>query len=187
MSHSERRIFGDRGELDARALRHALSRFATGVCVVTALGADGDRLGMTANSFNSVSLDPPLVLFSIARSCLGFEGWISAKCYGINVLAAHQAEFSNQFAHALSDKWSGLKVETDHSGVPLLPDAIVRFVCECECRYDGGDHVILLSRVVAFDFATDADPLCFFAGRYRSLAPGPNISTPAEPALFYGW
>jgi flavin reductase (DIM6/NTAB) family NADH-FMN oxidoreductase RutF len=187
MTRSESRYFDDRGEPDTRALRHALSRFATGVCIVTALGPDGDRLGMTVNSLSSVSLDPPLVLFSIARSCLSFEGWMSAKCYGINVIAAHQAALSNRFARALSDKWTGLKVDIDPSGVPLLPDAIARFVCQRECRFDGGDHVILLSRVVAFDFAAEADPLCFFAGRYRGLAPEPDVSTPAEPALFYGW
>jgi flavin reductase (DIM6/NTAB) family NADH-FMN oxidoreductase RutF len=179
--------FDNRGELDTRALRHALSRFATGVCVVTALGPDGDRLGMTVNSFSSVSLDPPLVLFSVARSCLSFERWMSARCYGINVMAAHQGELSNRFARAQSDKWAGLNVETGHGGLPLLPDAIARFVCEREGRYDGGDHVILLSRVVAFDFAVEADPLCFFAGRYRHLGPEPDISMPAEPALFYGW
>ena len=179
--------FDSRGELDTRALRHALSHFATGVCVVTALGTDGNRLGMTVNSFSSVSLDPPLVLFNIARSCRGFDGWISAKCYGINVLSADQAEVSNRFARAQSDKWAGLKVETGHGGLPLLPDAIARFVCEREGRHDGGDHVILLSRVVAFDFAAEADPLCFFAGRFRKLGPEPDISTPAEPALFYGW
>jgi flavin reductase (DIM6/NTAB) family NADH-FMN oxidoreductase RutF len=187
MTRSERRNFDNRGEIDTRALRHALSRFATGVCIVTALGPDGDRLGMTVNSFSSVSLEPPLVLFSIARSCLSFEGWMSAKCYGVNVIAAHQAALSNRFARALSDKWADLKVETGHRGVPLLPDAIARFGCERECRYDGGDHVILLSRVVDFDFAAEADPLCFFAGRYRSLAPELDVSTPAEPALFYGW
>jgi flavin reductase (DIM6/NTAB) family NADH-FMN oxidoreductase RutF len=187
MTRSERRNLDNRTALDTRALRHALSRFATGVCVVTAIGPRGDRLGMTVNSFSSVSLDPPLVLFSVARSCLSFERWMAAKGYGVNVMAAHQAELSNRFARALSDKWSGLKVEAGHGGVPLLPDAIARFVCKRERRYDGGDHVILLSRVVAFDFAAEADPLCFFAGRYRSLAPEPDVSTPAEPALFYGW
>jgi flavin reductase (DIM6/NTAB) family NADH-FMN oxidoreductase RutF len=186
MTPSAGRPFDNRGELDTRALRHALGRFATGVCVVTGLDADGGRLAMTVNSFNSVSLDPPLVLFSIARSCRGFEGWMSARWYGVNVLAAQQAELSNRFAGARAEKWAGLTVETGHSGVPLLPDAIARFECELERREDGGDHVIFLARVVAFDAAPRADPLCFFAGRYWTLA-DTSVPTPAEPTLFYGW
>lgn len=174
-------------QFDRQALRRALGRFATGVCIVTTLDRQGRRIGMTVNSFSSVSLAPPLVLFSIARASRSFSDWMAADRYAINVLTAQQAELSNRFARPDGDKWAGLAVETGHGDVPLLPGAAARFECVSERRYAGGDHVILVGRVIAFEAAAEMDPLCFYAGRYRTLAREAAVATPAAPTLFYGW
>lgn len=174
--------------MDPRLFRQALGRFATGVCVVTAGTGDGERLGMTVNSFSSVSLDPPLVLFSIASAAKGIEGWRSARHYAVNVLAGNQQDISNRFARALTDKWEGLEVETGSTGSPLIPNALAHFECQAEHQYEGGDHVILVGRVVAFATPRpDAEPLVFHGGRYRELSREHDITVPADALWLHGW
>src|SRR5258708_30148161 len=114
---------------DARSFRHAMGCFATGITVVTSVGLDGEYLGFTANSFNSVSLDPPLVLFSLDRGALSLKGFESAGCFAINVLREEQRHLSTTFAEALPDKWSDLAFETWETGCPILPDALANFQC----------------------------------------------------------
>ena len=123
-----------------RSFRDALGFFPTGVAVVTTITRDGTRLGTTVSSFNSVSLSPPLVLFSIARSANSFAAWGEAETYAINVLHEHQDQLSTRFARSLADKWEGIKPLDGQTGALLVPGALASFECENFARYDGGDH-----------------------------------------------
>lgn len=156
---------------DQRRFRDALGAFPTGVAIVTGRQADGTRLGMTVSSFNSVSLDPPLVLFSVARTASSFEAWTALDRYAVNILSEQQEEVSNRFARSRADRWESLAVVEGETGLPLLPDSPAVFECEAFARHDGGDHVIFVGRVVALRVGTSKgeEPLVFFGGRYRRL------------------
>lgn len=153
-------------------LRSALGLFPTGVAVVTAGDAHtDDRVGMTITSFNSVSLDPPLVLFSIGKKALSLPFLNNANMYSINILGEHHQTISNRFATAKSDKWSGTEV-VHHEGLPFtLADAVVSLQCESYAQHDGGDHIIFVGRVLRIHYQTDASsmPLVFFRGKYAAL------------------
>lgn len=149
--------------------RRALGEFATGVAIITARGPDGDLIGMTMSSFNSVSLDPPLVLFSVDRKANGLKAMLQAKGLAVNVLARDQEGLSNQFARALSNKWTDVKTSVGHTEAPLIAGALAHFECETYAHYDGGDHVIFVARVLRHTVHSDAAPLIFFRGRYRDL------------------
>ena len=153
---------------DPKEFRTALGQFATGVTVITALDADGNKIGMTANSFSSVSLDPMLVLWSVAKSANGFNAFNHAQHYAIHVLNAEQQAVSNRFASKVEDRFEGYDCALGHGGVPLLTDYCARFQCEAESRYEGGDHIILVGRVLDFDHKAAA-PLIFHAGGYADL------------------
>ncbi len=155
---------------EQRRLRNALGEFATGVVVVTANGPDGTPVGMTMSSFNAVSLDPPLVLFSIGKQANSLPAFAAAESYVINVLAGHQEDLSNRFARPLSDKWAGLDFERGLSGAPLLKGALAHFECARHELIEGGDHLIFLAKVAHFSVAPgNADPLIFLRGRYRRI------------------
>lgn len=113
-------------------------------------GTDGQFLGTTISSFNSVSLALPLVLFSMARSALSLDLWRRAERYGVTVLAEHQTELSNRFARASVDKSKDLRLQVMENGSPLLPNWLAYFECEPYARYDGGDHEIFVGGVLAF-------------------------------------
>ncbi|MCS3804469.1 flavin reductase (DIM6/NTAB) family NADH-FMN oxidoreductase RutF [Chromobacterium alkanivorans] len=155
---------------DARALRRALGNFATGVTVVTASSPDGERAGVTANSFNSVSLDPPLVLWSLDKRSASNAVFDQAGHFVVHVLAADQIELSNRFARAAADKFAGLTPETGRGGAPLLDGCAARFHCRLHQRLDGGDHWILLGLVEAFDDG-GAAPLLYHQGMYAAALP----------------
>lgn len=154
---------------DARAFRQTLGAFATGVAVIAAEAADGTLVGMTMSSFNSVSLDPPLVLFSVARTALSLPALRTAGAYGISVLAHDQQELSGRFARAQGEKWAGVAHLRGHGGAPLLDGAAAHLECVPHAIHDGGDHEVFIARVVAHRVAA-AEPLIFHAGRYRTLA-----------------
>ncbi len=139
--------------------------FATGVAVVTALDKNGTRAGITINSFNSVSLQPPLVLWSIANEAQSFETFATAEHFAVNVLAMHQRDICEQFAVRGGDKFKGLECSEGIAGIPILPEYSAVFECAAEHRYDGGDHVILVGRVLGFD-DRKSDPLIFYRGHY---------------------
>jgi flavin reductase (DIM6/NTAB) family NADH-FMN oxidoreductase RutF len=150
-------------------MRRAMSRFATGVAVVTA--ARGRELhGMTVNSLTSVSLDPPLLLVSIARSLASFQHFKACKAFAVHLLGNDQREISRRFATRGENKWAGIAVQTGLQGLPLLPDRLGVFECALHATYDGGDHEILLGRIVRYSVAPDIAPLVFFKGAYRSIA-----------------
>lgn len=153
----------------SRAFRDALAQFATGVAVITAEGPDGIAVGMTMNSFNSVSMDPPLVLFSVDRRARSLPALIAAKGFGINILSREQEQLSNRFARALTDKWEGVPFETGHGNAPLLKGVLAQFECAPYARYPGGDHEIFVVRVLRHAVAEAAEPLLFFQGRYRDI------------------
>lgn len=156
--------------MDSRAFRQSLGEFATGVAVITAQGSGEDLIGMTMSSFNSVSIDPPLVLFSVDRRANSLPAMLEAKGFAVNVLAREQEHISNRFARALSDKWADVKRSVGHAQAPLLTGALAHFECEPYANYDGGDHVIFLVRVLRHSVrAGNPAPLIFFRGRYRDI------------------
>ena len=161
---------GAASDLDARAFRRALGQFATGVAVITAEAADGSAIGLTMSSFNSVSVDPPLILFSIDRRALSLAAMTEAKGYAVNILGRDQEHLSDKFARALADKWAAVEHTLGRVAAPLIAGAIAHFECVPYAQYDGGDHLIFIGRVVQFSARPDKDPLIFFRGAYRSLA-----------------
>lgn len=155
---------------DPKAFRRALGNFATGVTVITACTPDGVKTGVTANSFNSVSLDPALVLWSIMKTSGSVEIFEQASHFAVNILAADQINLSNHFARPSDDKFAGIDYETGFGNAPLLRDCAARFQCENYQRLDGGDHWILIGKVVAFDDIGRA-PLLYHAGAYSAVIP----------------
>ncbi|EGD01378.1 flavin reductase domain-containing protein [Burkholderia sp. TJI49] len=153
---------------EQRRFRAALSMFATGVAVITAPRKQGAPIGITVASFNSVSLDPPLILFSVDRRSLSLDGLLEADRYAVNVLDETQQHLSNCFAKANGDKWGWRAGEPDADPV-LLPDALATFECAPYAHYDGGDHVIFVGRVARHRARAEGRPLIFFGGRYRTL------------------
>ena len=163
---------------DTRAFRDALGSFATGVTVITTCAPDGSPVGLTANSFNSVSLEPPMVLWSLARASRSLPAFEQANHWAVHVLAADQEAVSNRFARRGEDKFAGLPVERGEGDVPLLRGCAARFECRGAFRYDGGDHVIFVGEVVRFARGPAA-PLVFHAGQYALAAT--KDKTLAEP------
>ncbi len=154
---------------ERRTLRNALGEYATGVAVVPARAAAGQPVGVTINSFASVSLEPPLVLWSLGLHSPSLATFESCSHYAVNILAADQAEYSQRFAQSQSDKFAGIELEVGAGAAPLLPGCCAWFECRNEMRYPGGDHIILVGYVENFSRA-DKPPLIFHRGRYRSLA-----------------
>jgi len=149
-----------------RALRDAFGRFATGVTLVTTMTAEGP-LGFVANSFSSVSLDPPLVLWSPARASRRFAAFAEARAYAIHVLGADQAGLIARFSRSGAG-FDGLEHRLSAAGQPILP-ALARFDCAAHAAHDGGDHAILVGRVQGVTIGEGA-PLVFFGGGYGGFA-----------------
>ncbi len=158
------------GEDFSRRFRNALGMFATGITVVTMRTPEGEPIGLTVNSFNSVSLDPPLVVWSLANDLPSRPLFEACEYYAINVLADDQMALSARFASRAGDKFAGLDFEDGVAGVPLLRGCCARFECRNTVRHDGGDHVVFISEVVSFD-REEREPLVYHAGAYRRLAP----------------
>ncbi|MGD9944791.1 MAG: flavin reductase family protein [Burkholderiaceae bacterium] len=155
---------------DPRALRHALGQFATGVAVVTARGPNGRLTGVTVNSFNSVSLDPPLILFSLHRQATRLTPLLEAEGFAVNVLGRAQRSLSDRFARASDASWDGVGYRSGRTGAPCLQGALAHLECRLHASYDGGDHLIVLGRVIELAHHADDEPLIFFRGRYHELA-----------------
>jgi flavin reductase (DIM6/NTAB) family NADH-FMN oxidoreductase RutF len=160
---------GDPAVSDPRLLRNAFGRFATGVTVVTTGTVEGP-IAITANSFSSVSLDPPLVLWSIGRHSRRFEAFANSSHYAIHVLAEHQADLCWRFSKSGSD-FSDLDLSWNEHGVPLLPQALARFECGVADRFAAGDHMILLGHVLDLEMQ-DGAPLLFAGGKARPQGTG---------------
>lgn len=157
--------------IDAAELRSALGRFATGVTIITTRSATGEAVGVTASSFNAVSLDPPLILWSLGRNAFSHPVFEAASHFAVHVLADDQRDLSNRFARASSAKFEGLTTRDGLGGVPLLGSCAALFECATEHRYDGGDHLILVGRVLRLGQGpAERPPLLFHQGRYATLA-----------------
>ena len=154
--------------LDPRSLRDAFGSFATGVTIVTTRNAAGADIGRTANSFSSVSLDPPMVLWSLAKTSSGQADFHRARHFAVHVLGEDQEDLSGLFASKAADRFGALSVTRGADGIPLLEGCAARFECRTVHRYDGGDHVIFVGEVMDFVREPRA-PLLFHAGRYGRL------------------
>jgi 3-hydroxy-9,10-secoandrosta-1,3,5(10)-triene-9,17-dione monooxygenase reductase component len=172
---------------DPRDFRQALGRFATGVTIVTTRAADGTPLGMTANSFNSVSMDPPMVLWSLARTARSLAAFSQATHWNVHILANDQEALSNRFARAGEDKFAGLTLDDSAGGAPLIPGCSARFQCRTAFQYEGGDHIIFVGEVMDFDRSERA-PLVFVTGGYAlatrlsgDISTAPQAQTDAAP------
>ncbi len=155
----------------SQEFRQALGTFATGVTIVTARSSSGAPIGLTANSFNSVSLDPPLVLWSLAQAAASLAAFRGGSHYAINVLAADQRALAERFAARGADRWAGVEFSTGMGGAPLLDGAAASFECFNRSRYDEGDHVIFVGEVERCSWRAGASPLLFHGGRFFSEHP----------------
>jgi flavin reductase (DIM6/NTAB) family NADH-FMN oxidoreductase RutF len=153
---------------DTREFRRVLGHFPTGVCVVTSV-ADSAVLGMTVSSFNSLSLAPPLVLFSIDAGATSLSLWEKDKGYAVNVLAENQRDLAERFARSGSKKWAGTTYAEGFFGAPVLPGVAAVLECVAWSRHPGGDHVLFIGEVKRFRTSTDRRPLVFSKGRYAKL------------------
>jgi flavin reductase (DIM6/NTAB) family NADH-FMN oxidoreductase RutF len=155
----------------SRDFRNALGWFATGIAVMTTAEADGRFVGITVNSFASVSLDPPLVSFCLDRNALSVNSFLTAKHFGVNVLSEHQEPVSAAFARSSStgDKFAGLAYEVGPTGCPLLTDCLSHLECEREASHLAGDHLIVIGRVVRLMQRNEGKPLLYFRGRYAKI------------------
>ena len=154
---------------DSRHFRDTLGRFATGVCIVTTRGGDGKPYGVTVNSFSSVSLDPPLVLFSLDRASTSFGAFMEAGHFVVNVLHREQMALSRTFAVTSDEKFAGLAYETWDTGSPVLAGNLATLECEKVACHDAGDHVIMVGHVRRLHSAQEGEPLLYFRGRYHNI------------------
>lgn len=158
----------DDGVVRQRDLRDALGAFATGVTVVTVLAPDGRYVGLTVSSFNTVSLEPPLIVWSLSLASANLGAFRNTRHYAVNVLAHDQAWLSRRFATRSEDKFDGLDLRPGLGGLPLLPGCCAYFECRGEAQHAGGDHVVFIGRIERF-VRLEKEPLVFHAGRYRRL------------------
>jgi flavin reductase (DIM6/NTAB) family NADH-FMN oxidoreductase RutF len=154
---------------DARDFRNALGCFCTGVTVITAAAANGQRVGLTANSFSSVSLNPPLVLWSLHLYSTSMPVFQSASHFCINVLSAEQGEIARHFAKPSEDKFEGIEWTAGLGGAPKLAHVLAQFQCRNSDRYYGGDHVIFLGAVEEYSYG-HGEPLLFSRGSFGSFS-----------------
>ncbi len=150
---------------DPQRFRQALGGFPTGVTIVTTVDAAGNDVGLTANSFNSVSLHPPMVLWSIGKTSSNFDAFIAARHFAVHILASDQDTLASRFAQRGIDRFAGLAPQRGAGGVALLDGCVARFECSTAHQYEGGDHIIFVGEVLNFDHAP-LEPLAFKRGRF---------------------
>ena len=155
--------------IDGTCLREALGHFATGVAVVTTLGDAGAPVGLTISSFNSVSMSPPLVLWSLARNAPSFDAFRNHPAFAINILAKDQLDLCMQFARTSDNKFRNVAHRPGRHGVPLIEGAVAQLECSTYRRYDGGDHEIYVGEVIGLA-TDDRHPLIFHRGQFHRLA-----------------
>ena len=160
-----------RPSFSSTEFRSALGMFATGVTIVTARSANGAPVGLTANSFNSVSLQPPLVLWSLARSAGSMPAFERGSHYAVNILAADQRGLAERFASKSADRFADLEFRDGAGGAPVIHGAAAVFECFNRSRYEEGDHVIFVGEVERCSWRSDAQPLIFHGGQYFTELP----------------
>jgi flavin reductase (DIM6/NTAB) family NADH-FMN oxidoreductase RutF len=160
----------DAPDFDPRDFRNALGQFATGVTIVTTRTSAGEPIGLTANSFSSVSLSPPLVLWSLSLRSPNLPNFLQATHFAINVLARDQIALSQRFSKPIPNKFEGITCIDSANGMPLLEGTAAHFECRTEARHYSGDHVIFIGHVLHYSHA-DRDALGYHRGRYISTTP----------------
>ena len=156
--------------IDQRLFRDAMGRFATGVTIVTTV-VDGRPHGITANSFSSVSLDPPLVLFCLGCSSTNFDAFMSADCFAVNILSGEQQALSTRFAVHEGDRFEGVAWSCWVTGAPILGDVVCAADCVLDARHAAGDHVVIVGRVRRVEILSETPPLLYYWGGYARVAP----------------
>ncbi|VVP69450.1 p-hydroxyphenylacetate 3-hydroxylase, reductase component [Pseudomonas fluorescens] len=173
---------------DPQAFRAALGTFTTGVTIITTQAEDGSPVGITANSFNSVSLNPPLVLWSLSKKARSLPVFSGGKHWNVHVLSTEQESLSGRFATQGEDKFAEVPFDNGVSEAPLLQDCTARFQCRTAFQYEGGDHVIFVGEVLAFDHSERA-PLAFQSGQYALAMRKPRselrLATTPPPECSY--
>ena len=159
--------------------RSALGTFATGVTVITTMTGSGAPVGFTANSFCSVSLKPPLLLFCLDRGSYSFNHFKKTDHFAVNVLTELQEDVSAHFARPSEDKWRHVGYEICSVGCPVFADALAVFECKTNAVHEGGDHIIVVGEVVRFSHQADGDPLLYYRGRYARIAAEGDAAQPA--------
>lgn len=155
--------------LEGRELRDALGRFATGVCIVTTVADNQQAVGMTANSFSSVSLDPPLVLWSLQNNSDVYDIFATPRHFAVNILSSEQQAYSNQYAKKGQHDLDPGHYRLGKYGAPIIRNALATFECELHKTHDGGDHLIIVGRVIDMHQRPTGQPLLFYCGRYSEL------------------
>jgi flavin reductase (DIM6/NTAB) family NADH-FMN oxidoreductase RutF len=156
--------------VDPRAFRDVLGRFVTGVTMVTTVTGDGTPLGVTINSFTSLSLEPPLVLFCLGRDARTLPLFLNAGVFAVNVLAADQAVLCERFART-PDDWTGVATETWETGAPILTGALSALDCTLASAPEQGDHSIMIGQVLRLGVLRDTEPLAYYRGAFHTLTP----------------
>lgn len=155
---------------DSQGFRRALGHFATGVTIITARAADGSPVGLTCNSFASLSLEPPLVQWSIAKTSRNYSAICTAAYFAVHVLDAVQGDLCRQFSAKDLDRFGNLELEAGLHDLPLLSRYHARFECESYARHEAGDHTIVIGRVLRLS-EQSGDPLIFYRGGFSRLVP----------------
>jgi 3-hydroxy-9,10-secoandrosta-1,3,5(10)-triene-9,17-dione monooxygenase reductase component len=175
---------------DPHGFRQALGAFTTGVTIVTTVDTTGSDVGVTANSFNSVSLDPPMVLWSLSRTSTNMAAFLAAQHFAVHVLASDQHALAARFSQKGVDRFAGLHPGRGIDGIPVLDGCAARFECRVAFRYEGGDHVIFVGEVLNFEH-WEREPLVYKRGRFAlavaraTAASPPRVATePTEPGAF---
>ncbi|SED33401.1 NADH-FMN oxidoreductase RutF, flavin reductase (DIM6/NTAB) family [Rhizobiales bacterium GAS191] len=163
------------GGFDKRRFRQCAGRFATGVTIITARGPDGRPVGVTANSFSSVSLDPPLILWSLALSARSFNAFRSAQGYAINILSAAQLDLASRFARSDQDKFAGVDWREGAFGAPVIGGASATLECRAFAQHEGGDHLIFIGEVIAIDHDA-SEQLLFMDGEFSRRSAHPSLA-----------
>ncbi|MBR9903490.1 MAG: nitrilotriacetate monooxygenase [Gammaproteobacteria bacterium] len=170
---------------DKRDFRSALGKFATGVTVITARDGEENH-GVTASSFNSVSMDPPLILWSIDKGAYSLNAYRNAEHFVVNVLSNEQVDISNRFARRGEDKFAGLAIEEGLGGVAKVKGAAAHFECRTWNIYEGGDHLIIVGEVIRYDSRNEGTALVFHNGRYAVPEPHPMVLNVDEQTTLDG-
>ena len=177
-----------KASFDPQEFRSALSTFTTGVTIITTRAENGDPVGITANSFNSVSLNPPMVLWSLDKSAMSLPAFTNNKHWNVHILSTKQEALSGRFASRGEDKFKGLQLDTGINNIPLLHDCTARFSCRTAFIYEGGDHMIFVGEVLSFD-KSELPPLAFQSGQYalaaRKPREGVQLSATPPPECSY--
>jgi flavin reductase (DIM6/NTAB) family NADH-FMN oxidoreductase RutF len=157
-------------EFDVKEFRRALGSFPTGVAIITMRGPNGEPVGLTCNSFSSVSLEPPLVLWSLRKASKSIEIFRASKSFAIHVLAEDQDQLSQRFAtSSIANKFEGVASSTGYDELPLIDNCVARFQCSMFAQHEAGDHVIFIGKVEQFEVVREEDPLVFYKGAYMML------------------